>query len=478
MAQQYRPVFKLDSGGMAEVYVAEAVSLEGFKKKVAMKRILPGLLRNERFVRMFLDEARLSMQLNHANVVSVFDIGKTDNTYFIVMEYVEGTNLKSLLEWQSRRGQILPIATTVWIINEILVGLAYAHGLTDPETGKRFGIIHRDISPPNILISWNGEVKLTDFGLAKATTQLESTEPGVVKGKFAYLSPEAANAQPIDQRTDIFAVGILLFEMLSGRRLFLGENDWQTIENVRAARAPDLRALNPEVTDALQAIVNKALARHPAERYSAASDFADDLVTVMWSMRPNRRELIELLAELKNDAPARGQVANTPRASNLILNLLGDELAHFESLEDSASEREPAPSQSLMSGILEPDELEPTYDPSQPLSPDFSYDSPSDSHSGNAAGNGPASGSSAQLRRSDILNDAGPAESAARRDRVRPATPTMHHESPAAANLPPPRTRVEPSPAPRETTHSGRMIALFAILLLLSGAAVVLLIGR
>src|SRR5690606_5526464 len=158
------------------------------------------LLKDERFVRMFLDEARLSLHLTHANIVSVFDIGTSSSTYFIVMEYVEGTNLKYLLPFMSRRRTPMPIHLTVWILNEILKGLSYAHNLRDPESGRLLGIVHRDISPPNILISWNGEVKLTDFGLAKASTQLESTDPGVVKGKFAYLSAEATNGPEGERR--------------------------------------------------------------------------------------------------------------------------------------------------------------------------------------------------------------------------------------------------------------------------------------
>src|SRR5690606_10863863 len=209
MADRYRPLFKLDAGGMAEVYVAEAESMAGFKKKVAIKRVLPSLLKEERFLRMFLDEARLSLRFNHANIVTVFDIGKSASTYFIVMEYVEGTNLKFILQYLARRRRPMPVHHAVWLLNEILKGLDYAHNLRDSDTGREIGIVHRDISPPNILVSWNGEVKLTDFGLAKASTQLESTDPGVVKGKFAYLSPEAAEGREVDRRADLFAVGIL-----------------------------------------------------------------------------------------------------------------------------------------------------------------------------------------------------------------------------------------------------------------------------
>src|SRR5262249_41574716 len=155
--------------------------------------------------------------------------------------------------------------------------------LRDPETGRPFGIVHRDISPPNVLFSWNGEVKITDFGLAKASTQLESTDPGVVKGKFSYLSPEAAHGQEVDARSDIFAVGILAFEMLPGKRLFLGETDYQTVELVRRAEVPSLNALNPDVPPELERIIRRALAREVEHRYQRAGDFHDDLLGFLFS---------------------------------------------------------------------------------------------------------------------------------------------------------------------------------------------------
>ena len=334
MAQKYRPLFKLDTGGMAEVYVAEAEALAGFKKRVAIKRILPGLLKEQRFVRMFLDEAKLSLFLSHANIVSVFDIGKSDNTYFIVMEYVEGTNLKAILEYLMGQGRRLPVALTIWILNEILKGLDYAHDLRD-EQGRELGIVHRDISPPNILVSWNGEVKLTDFGLAKATTQVESTDPGVVKGKFAYLSPEAAHGESVDRRTDVFAVGIMAWEMLAGRRLFLGETDWQTIESVRAANIPSLAELNPDVPPELEQIVKKALAREAAQRYQDCTEFADDLLSVLFShgLKVSARDMSALLVEIREVKARAKQAEGSVGGTNLILELLAEEMTHFQSID-------------------------------------------------------------------------------------------------------------------------------------------------
>lgn len=371
MAQQYKPLFKLDSGGMAEVYVAEAVAMEGFKKRVAIKRILPGLLSEERFVRMFLDEARLSLRLNHANVVSVSDIGQTDQTYFIVMEYVEGTTLKALLEYHQEIERPVPVPLAIWITKEILKGLQYAHSLCDGETGRNMGIVHRDISPPNVLISWNAEVKITDFGLAKATTQLEATDQGVVKGKFSYLSPEAAHGQPVDHRTDIFAVGILLYEMLTVQRLFTGKSDWDTIERVRAAYVPSVRAINSLVPPELERILRKSLAQSVDDRYASADDFADELVELLFDlrMRVSARDLAKELAVLRNHKKgAASRPKPAPSGSPFILDLLNDELTQFRSLDDaSAANAGQAGNHPLDSNF---DEI--PFDPSAPLSLEIS----------------------------------------------------------------------------------------------------------
>jgi serine/threonine-protein kinase len=256
---------------MAEVFRGRAISIEGFEKQIAIKRVLPHLAKNEKFVNMFLDEAKLSLFLDHANVVSVFDLGRSSDTYFIVMEYIDGANLKKVMEWCSTHRQRLPVELAAYITAEICKGLDYAHNKLDPSGGK-LNIVHRDVSPPNVLISRQGEVKVTDFGLAKAQSQIEVTDPGVVKGKFGYLSPEAALGEVIDHRTDLFAVGIVLWEMLAGRRLFQGETDLETLGLVRAADIPPLRKYNPSVPPALEQIVRRGLARNPNERIQSARE--------------------------------------------------------------------------------------------------------------------------------------------------------------------------------------------------------------
>ncbi|HMR10124.1 MAG TPA: serine/threonine-protein kinase, partial [Polyangiaceae bacterium] len=215
--QRYRVLEKIASGGMAEVFRAESAGLEGFKKTVAIKRVLPHLAEKKQFMGMFLDEARLSAQLSHSNCVQVFDVGVGDNTFFIVMEYVDGSDLKGVISHHQKMGSAVPPEVACLICVRICEGLAYAHELRDAK-GESLNIVHRDMSPPNVLITRHGEVKIVDFGLAKANSQLEKSEPGIIKGKFSYLSPEAALGQPIDRRTDIFAVGIILWELLAGRR--------------------------------------------------------------------------------------------------------------------------------------------------------------------------------------------------------------------------------------------------------------------
>jgi serine/threonine-protein kinase len=274
--QRYRVIEKLESGGMAEVFRAESEGLQGFRKQVAIKRVLPHLSSKKKFISMFLDEARLSAQLSHSNCVQVFDIGVGDNAFFIVMEFVDGANLKSIIDHLKKHGRDFPVEAAVHISLELCKGLAYAHELTD-SNGAPLHIVHRDMSPPNVLITKYGEVKIVDFGLAKANSQLEKSEPGIIKGKFSYLSPEAAMAQEVDARTDIFAVGIILWELLTGQRLFLGDTDFQTVKKVQASVVPSVSQINQRVPQDLERIIHRALARDPLQRYSSARALGMDL---------------------------------------------------------------------------------------------------------------------------------------------------------------------------------------------------------
>jgi serine/threonine protein kinase len=331
---RYRITERVAAGGMAEVFRGIAESMQGFKKNIAIKRILPNLTKNKKFVAMFLDEARLSLALQHANIVQVFDIGHSEDTYFIVMEFVDGVDLKALTEWRRRIGRRIPIAHTLHIVMEMCKGLSYAHEMMNPETGKPLGIVHRDISPPNVLISKQGEVKVVDFGLAKATSQIETTDPGVVKGKMSYLSPEAARGEEVDSRADIFAVGILMYEMLTGKRLFYGETDYQTVELVRNAKIPPLRPQNPQVEPELEDVVRKALARRAEDRYSSALDLQDALAHYSYSrgLKVISRDIADLVRQcLEDNKPQGAEVKKPP--SSIIDTLLQNEIVKFTSVD-------------------------------------------------------------------------------------------------------------------------------------------------
>jgi len=283
-APKYKIIKKLEAGGMAEVFCAELESIEGFKKRVAIKRVLPHLSQHKEFIAMFLDEARLSLKFNHANVVQTFDIGVADNTYFITMEYVDGLNLKRILEYLQSKGMFMDPLYCAFIANEMCKGLAYAHNLKDVD-GRPLGVVHRDVSPPNVLISRQGEVKLVDFGLAKATSQLEHTEPGIIKGKFSYLSPEAAWGREVDHRADIFSAGILFWEMLAGgRKLFLGKTDYDTVMLVREAKVPPITMINRNAPKEFEAILNRALQPDPTRRYQSAAEMGRDITSAMFKL--------------------------------------------------------------------------------------------------------------------------------------------------------------------------------------------------
>ncbi|CAM3666010.1 protein kinase [Corallococcus sp. ZKHCc1 1396] len=274
---KYLLLERINVGGMAEVFIAKAFGVEGFERILAIKKILPTMAEDDEFITMFIDEARISVQLNHANIVHIHELGKHEDTYFIAMEYVAGRDVRTLLERYRRRKEIMPTAQAVFIVSKMCEGLDYAHRKKDAR-GQDLGIIHRDVSPQNILVSYEGETKIIDFGIAKAANRSQKTQAGILKGKFGYMSPEQVRGMPIDRRSDIFAVGVLLYEMLTGEKLFVGESDFSTLEKVRNADIPLPREFNPNISAGLEKVVLKALAREPEDRYQWASDLQEDLM--------------------------------------------------------------------------------------------------------------------------------------------------------------------------------------------------------
>jgi serine/threonine-protein kinase len=313
---------------MAEVYRGESAGIEGFRKKVAIKRVLPKLSQNRDFIHMFLDEARLCAYLSHSKCVQVFDIGQAAGAHFIVMEFVDGADLQGVMEHLQRHEQQMPVEVACLIAMHVCEGLAYAHDARD-HLGQPLGIVHRDISPHNVLMTRFGEVKLVDFGLAKASSHLTADEEDIVKGKFGYLAPEVTLGQGADRRVDIFAAGILLWEMLAGRRLFKGESDLETFKQVQAAVVPDMRQLRSDVSDDLAYVLGRALARDRDQRYPQAGDFAKDLSIVIDRLgKPvTYQDLAKLVVATAGERAKKRKVEQKDAASmmgDLILDTLHD----------------------------------------------------------------------------------------------------------------------------------------------------------
>lgn len=273
---EYYLTTRIALGGMAELFRARRrVGVEGFEKILAVKRILPHLSNDGDFISMFIDEAKIAAQLTHENIVQIFDFGKFEESYYLAMEYVWGKSLKAV---QAKiEGQSFPVNLALYTIGRASMGLDYAHRKkgTDNET---LNIIHRDISPQNILVSYEGEVKLVDFGIAKAAFQSSETKSGVFKGKIPYMSPEQVLGMPIDRRSDLFSLGIVMYELLTGQRLFQGTSEFEIIEKVKACKIDPPSQRVPSIPDGVDTILSKTLEREPDKRYQTGEELHDDII--------------------------------------------------------------------------------------------------------------------------------------------------------------------------------------------------------
>ncbi len=264
---KYKLLKRIAAGGMAEIWLARQEGLQGFEKLVVIKRILSQLARDVSFIQMFLDEARLAARLSHPNIVQIYDLGEADGVYFISMEHIHGENLRQVLRRTKATGKTgLPVHIAARIMSQACEALYYAHTLTDIE-GQPLGIVHRDVSPQNLLVSYQGQLKVVDFGIAKAATQSQQTRAGIIKGKYSYMSPEQCRAKPLDSRSDQFALGILLWELLTGRFLFHRDNELLTMRAV--CKEPILSPLEirPDIPKALEKIIMRALDRDVDARF-------------------------------------------------------------------------------------------------------------------------------------------------------------------------------------------------------------------
>ena len=268
---RYQVLRKIATGGMAELFLAKQVGLDGFEKVVAIKRILAHLAHDREFVQMFQDEARIVAKLHHPNIVQIYDLGKADDTYFIAMEYIPGRNLSSVAKKARAKNEKLPPTHIAQCIAQACEGLYYAHTRHDM-SGSPLNIVHRDVSPQNIIVSFSGSVKLVDFGIAKAATKIAHTRAGVLKGKYAYMSPEQIRGEPTDARSDLFAVGIVLYELLCGRRPFEKDNSIQTLKAIVQDDATPCQALNADIPDQLAAIIRRCLRKSPDKRFQSAQE--------------------------------------------------------------------------------------------------------------------------------------------------------------------------------------------------------------
>jgi serine/threonine-protein kinase len=278
---RYTLLERLAVGGMAEVFRAKISSSHGFEKILVIKRILPHLAADATFVSMFIDEAKLTAQLTHPKIVQILDFGDVGGQYFIALEYVDGADVLGLLRTCAQKRLHIPRHLALFIVNEVLEALDYAHNARDME-GKAMHIVHRDISPSNIFLSKRGDVKLGDFGIAHAQRRESKTQAGTLKGKYGYMSPEQVVGQQVDGRSDLFAVGVVLAEMLMGRRLFTAPNDLDVLLMVRDARIERLSKYCRDLTPALDRLVRRALKKDPRERFQTAAEFRDAIADYLY----------------------------------------------------------------------------------------------------------------------------------------------------------------------------------------------------
>ena len=261
---------------MAEVWRGKAFGAGGFERLVAIKRILPNIAEDDEFIAMFQDEARISVQLTHANICQIYELNRISRSLYIAMEYVPGKDLRSIFDRARKKGEPPPVPLVCYVIGKLCEGLDYAHRKKD-SYGRELNIVHRDVSPQNVLISFEGEVKVIDFGIAKAAGKVTKTQAGILKGKFGYMSPEQIRGLPLDRRSDVFAIGVCLYELLTGERLFVGDSDFAVLEKVRKAEVLPPSTYNRRIPEALEKIALRALAKDVNDRYQYASELGDDL---------------------------------------------------------------------------------------------------------------------------------------------------------------------------------------------------------
>ncbi|HEY0192639.1 MAG TPA: serine/threonine-protein kinase, partial [Kofleriaceae bacterium] len=343
-ANRYQILAKLAVGGMAEIYLARGASVAGVERYCVLKRILRERATDEQLVRMFVDEARLAAQLQHPNIASVYDVGTLGDSFFFTMEYVHGETVRALLHRAHTMSRPLPLACVMTTIAGAAAGLHHAHERHAAD-GRPLGIVHRDVSPSNLMISFEGHIKLVDFGVAKAADRETETRTGTVKGKISYLSPEQCRGVPVDRRSDIFSLGIVMWEMLTGQRLFRRNSDFENMTAIVHEQVVRPSARRPDLSPAIDAIAMKMLAKDPAQRYQTADDVVE---------------------AIENASMRAGTILSTSAVSRLMRDLFGVRPEPWRQLESAAMPHEVA---TVMSQPID-EPLEESIEPIDPRETD------------------------------------------------------------------------------------------------------------
>ena len=315
---KYTLIDRIAVGGMAEIFLARQSGVEGFEKLVVLKRIRPHLGDKKSFVKMFLNEAKLAAQLTHPNIVQIYDLGKIGDSYFIAMEYVFGRDMRRVMPKAEALGIAFPLVYALKIASQACEGLYYAHQRVD-NYGTSLGIVHRDVTPENVIVSFDGTVKILDFGIAKAANQVEHTRAGDIKGKLSYMSPEQCMGKPLDHRSDIFSLGVVLYEWVTGFKLFTGESDIAVLKSITDGKIYRPSYFKSDVPEAVEAILMRALEKDVAKRYQTAWEMQYDLDRFLSEneFSPSNIHLANFMKQLFSDEMEEEQKRLSARGTNL-----------------------------------------------------------------------------------------------------------------------------------------------------------------
>ncbi len=350
---KYTLIDRIAVGGMAEIFLARQAGLEGFEKTIVIKRIRPHLSKQSNFVKMFLNEAKLAAQLNHPNIVQIYDLGKIGESYFIAMEYIFGRDMRRIIPKADALGIPFPMVYALKIASSVCEGLYYAHARTDLY-GNALNIVHRDVTPENIFVSFDGTVKVLDFGIAKAANQIEQTRAGEIKGKLSYMSPEQCMGKPLDMRSDIFSMGVVLYEWLTGFKLFTGDSEVAILKSITEGKIYAPSYFKADIPEGVEAILMKALEKDRERRYQTAWEMQYDLDQFLsqYEFTPSNIHLSNFLKQLFNDElEEEKDRLNQFRQNNLvgpdeIVEQEEDIVSVVESISDLGDDESSAPKKS------------------------------------------------------------------------------------------------------------------------------------